>query len=287
MNMICMVQRRILESEIKGKILEKGPRNLSQLALALKCNRNSLQKELERLCENNTLRKEKIGNETRYEINSDYSTDESFLFLDLGRMHEVEKKLDSIIAKKYDAKYWDSETKRFGKDGLDWLYELGKIRPVFTITNEARGYGPINKSEEEEWERIGMKRPFFSFKTNPKAEKPLYKISGFMDWCVSKSVEASFLEIFHPNDVKTALGINGRKELQRLGIIVAERIRDFLISSDDPKFEKCYTMYLHNQSSLWIQLRDAISMAPKEYSKMNTGLTDLELHKLGVQYMKS
>ena len=103
-----------------------------------------------------------------------------------------------------------------------------------------------------------------------------------MDWCVSKSVEASFLEIFHPNDVKTALGINARKELQRLGIIVAERIRDFLISSDDPKFEKCYTMYLHNQSSLWIQLQDAISMAPKEYSKMNTGLTDLELKKLGV-----
>ena len=99
--MICMVQKKILESEIKKKILGKGPMNFSQLALALKCNRNSLQKELKRLCENDTIRKEKIGNETRYGVNSDYSLDESFVFVDLARMMETEKKLDSIIAKKY------------------------------------------------------------------------------------------------------------------------------------------------------------------------------------------
>lgn len=273
-----MVQKRNLHSDITKQLI-KGPMNMTQLAVVLNCNRNSLQKELKRMCENNILRKEKNGNETIYGINSDYSDAEANMFEDILYLRVVDEILDSIIAKKYDAKKINYNKWGLKSKALDYLFKLEKIRPVFTITNDVDGYGIMNRIDRDEIVKETGRTSWFTFKTNPKAKKPFKFIIDLMDYCITKSIGATFVEVFYPHDTQNDLGVKARKEVQKLGFSIALKIKNHLFSSDDPKFERCYTMYLHHHSSLLINLQDWLT-DPELSKRESRTLPDTELEEL-------
>ena len=80
------------------------------------------------------------------------------------------------------------------------------------------GYGIMNRIDRDEIVKETGRTSWFTFKTNPKAKKPFKFIIDLMDYCITKSIGATFVEVFYPHDTQNDLGVKARKEVQKLGL---------------------------------------------------------------------
>ena len=262
-----MVQKKEWESLIT-KVLLEGSTNFQNLAMSLRCNRNTLRAELKRLEDNGIINKEQVGNETLYRL-VDYDDHTDFKVMDLSRLIKIENELEELIAGKFDP---DKRDEVGYRSDMYYLYKLEQQRPIFKVIGEPKTI----ENDKGETKLIN------DFKVNRKAQLSLARMIDLMDYCFSKSIEAIMEEVFAPSKFDTSK--QATEETKRLGLSIAYKIQQRLIALE-PEHDNFFYRYMYHRSSLLMNLRDWFQDTDL-HPKKKRWLPDDQIEKMAHKLLK-